>query len=148
MWNVWTVRGKISVRNEYIVVLGVLSAATMMVGCPASEAGGSNDAAPSMGDATSLPDANSTSKSTTGDATLDGMAPSMGTMLDSTSDFGKSCTTASDCGGNAPICGAPQLPVCLNIMCSTGEVNAGICPATWTCFPAGGGNPSACVPPM
>lgn len=59
--------------------------------------------------------------------------------------FGKTCASAADCGGNAPICAAPQLPYCTQINCSAGEANAGICPtAGWTCLVTGGGNPSVC----
>jgi hypothetical protein len=59
--------------------------------------------------------------------------------------FGKACTTASDCaGGNAPVCGAPQLPLCTQIDCQAGEAHAGVCPSGWQCL-ATAGNPSVCL---
>ncbi len=60
------------------------------------------------------------------------------------SQFGKTCAAMTDCGGDAPICGAPQLPYCTQIDCQPGEANAGACPADYTCFTAPG-YPSACL---
>ena len=60
------------------------------------------------------------------------------------SSFGKTCGAMTDCGGDAPICGAPQLPYCTQINCQPGEANAGSCPADYTCFTAPG-YPSACL---
>lgn len=62
-----------------------------------------------------------------------------------TSQFGKSCTSQDECGGDAPICGAPQLPMCTQINCAEGEANAGACPPDWMCISPGGSTPSACV---
>ncbi|HET9934059.1 MAG TPA: hypothetical protein VFQ35_25320 [Polyangiaceae bacterium] len=59
--------------------------------------------------------------------------------------WAKQCTQPADCTGNSPICAPAPLGYCTNINCSPGEANEGICPAGWTCFPAGGGNPSACL---
>ena len=63
----------------------------------------------------------------------------------SESTWGMACTAAENCGGDSPICAPAPLGYCTNINCSPGEDNAGICPAGWTCFPAGGTNPSACL---
>jgi hypothetical protein len=60
------------------------------------------------------------------------------------SSFGKTCASMADCGGDAPICGAPQLPMCTQIMCQAGEANAGACPADFTCLSTPG-NPSVCL---
>jgi hypothetical protein len=46
-------------------------------------------------------------------------------------DFGYACTTDADCGGSAPRCGSPQLPICTAVNCLSGE---GRCPATWKCL--------------
>jgi hypothetical protein len=46
-------------------------------------------------------------------------------------EFGAPCTTSADCGGRAPVCGAPMLPVCTVTNCL--EKNLA-CPPTWTCF--------------
>ncbi len=59
--------------------------------------------------------------------------------------WAKQCTQPTDCTGNSPICAPAPLGYCTNINCSPGESNEGICPDGWTCFPAGGGNPSACL---
>jgi hypothetical protein len=61
-----------------------------------------------------------------------------------TSQFGKTCATAQECAGDAPICAAPQLPVCTQINCAAGEENEGACPPDWTCLMIAP-NPSACV---
>lgn len=61
-----------------------------------------------------------------------------------TSTFGVACSSEAQCGGDAPIC-APPLGYCTNINCGPGEANEGICPEGWTCYPASGGNPSACL---
>lgn len=59
--------------------------------------------------------------------------------------FGKTCSTQEDCaGGNATICGAPQLPMCTQINCQAGEENQGICPSGWTCLTVPP-NPSVCL---
>ena len=60
-------------------------------------------------------------------------------------NFGMTCASASDCaGGTAPVCGAPQLPVCTQVFCQAGEANAGVCPTGWQCV-AVGSNPSVCL---
>jgi hypothetical protein len=59
--------------------------------------------------------------------------------------FGKSCSTQTDCaGGNAPVCGAPQLPICTQIDCQSGEANQGVCPSGWQCLTVPP-NPSVCL---
>ncbi len=60
------------------------------------------------------------------------------------SNFGKPCAAMTDCGGDAPICPAPQLPYCTQIHCLPGEANAGSCPAGYTCFTVPG-YPSGCL---
>lgn len=47
------------------------------------------------------------------------------------SDFGYSCTTDADCGGSAPACGAPRLPICTAINCLNGQSR---CPTDWMCL--------------
>jgi hypothetical protein len=47
------------------------------------------------------------------------------------SAFGRTCEKQSDCGGKAPVCGAPMLPLCTAVNCMQGESQ---CPATWTCL--------------
>jgi len=47
------------------------------------------------------------------------------------SDFGYTCSSDADCGGSAPSCGAPRLPICTVINCLDG---ASRCPASWTCL--------------
>ena len=60
--------------------------------------------------------------------------------------FGTTCATDDDCGGSAPYCvNEPIVLGCTNVLCGAGEANAGICPGDWTCVPAMGTNPSACV---
>ena len=46
-------------------------------------------------------------------------------------DFGYTCATDADCGGSAPSCGAPRLPICTAVNCLTGM---GRCPDTWNCL--------------
>jgi len=58
--------------------------------------------------------------------------------------FGKTCSAQIDCGGDAPICGAPYLTYCTQINCAVGEANANACPSGWTCVSTPG-QPSACV---
>ena len=60
------------------------------------------------------------------------------------SNFGKPCAAMADCGGDAPVCAAPQLPYCTQIHCMPGEANAGVCPAGYTCFSVPG-YPSGCL---
>lgn len=60
------------------------------------------------------------------------------------SQFGKTCATADDCGGDAPVCGAPQLPICTQVLCAAGEANEGVCPPAWQCLTVAP-NPSVCV---
>lgn len=60
------------------------------------------------------------------------------------SSFGKACAAATDCGGDAPMCGAPQLPYCTQIDCEAGEAHAGACPSGFTCVHVPG-YPSACL---
>jgi hypothetical protein len=46
--------------------------------------------------------------------------------------FGMSCTQQSDCGGIAPVCGGPMLPICTDINClATGRDT---CPTGWQCI--------------
>lgn len=45
--------------------------------------------------------------------------------------FGKPCEVMQDCGGKAPMCGAPMLPLCTAINCLEGESE---CPGDWTCL--------------
>lgn len=80
------------------------------------------------------------------DAGGDGAVKEGGTPRDGGAEFfGKACAVQSDCGGQAPICVA-VLGYCTNAYCGPGELNDGICPAaTFTCYPAGNGNPSACI---
>ena len=54
-------------------------------------------------------------------------------------NFGDSCTDSSTCGGDSPICGAPDLPYCTNVSCGAGESNEGICPADWLCYAVNSG---------
>jgi hypothetical protein len=61
------------------------------------------------------------------------------------STWGMKCEVPADCAGDSPICAPAPLGYCININCSAGEENVGICPDGWTCFPASNGNPSACV---
>jgi hypothetical protein len=68
------------------------------------------------------------------------------------SPWGTTCTSVDDCGGDAAYCD-PAAPspfnVCTQIDCSPGEANEGVCPADWTCLPAGVVTPtSICLPPM
>lgn len=60
-----------------------------------------------------------------------GEAPGDAAMPFNESDFGYSCTSDADCGGSAPSCGAPRLPICTAINCLTG---GGRCPASWNCL--------------
>jgi hypothetical protein len=43
--------------------------------------------------------------------------------------FGTECMLQSDCGGDAPVCGGPMLPICTVTNCE----NTG-CPNGWTCI--------------
>jgi hypothetical protein len=67
---------------------------------------------------------------------------------DPNATFGKPCSLQSDCGGIAPVCGGPMLPVCTNINCL--ETGKDTCPTGWTCVdvtkyaPSPGVN-SACI---
>lgn len=61
-----------------------------------------------------------------------------------TSSFGKTCGAMTDCGGDAPICPAPQFPYCTQIHCEAGEANAGVCPTGFTCVRLPG-YPSGCM---
>ena len=66
-----------------------------------------------------------------------------------TSPWDSPCTSEADCAGDAVFCPPSPFNTCTNINCSPGEENEGICPADWTCIPAGGGLPtSICAPPM
>jgi hypothetical protein len=57
---------------------------------------------------------------------------------DAGSDSGKNtahgtpCSKQSDCGGEAPVCGAPQLPVCTSVECMVDGKDT--CPSGWTCL--------------
>jgi hypothetical protein len=57
--------------------------------------------------------------------------PGGGDFANDDSDFGRPCEVQSDCGGKAPECGAPQLPLCTAINCLQGESE---CPSDWTCL--------------
>jgi hypothetical protein len=46
------------------------------------------------------------------------------------SDFGRACEVQSDCGGNAPECAAPWLPLCTAVNCMQGTSQ---CPVDWMC---------------
>lgn len=61
------------------------------------------------------------------------------------SRWGVACTAPEDCGGDSPVCAPAPLGYCTNIDCAAGEPNEAICPAEWTCYPAGSDRPSACV---
>lgn len=50
---------------------------------------------------------------------------------DDESAFGRTCEKMSDCGGKAPICAAPMLPLCTAVNCMQGESK---CPGDWTCL--------------
>jgi hypothetical protein len=43
--------------------------------------------------------------------------------------YGSPCKLQSDCGGEAPVCGGPMLPLCTTINCES----AG-CPVGWSCI--------------
>jgi hypothetical protein len=45
--------------------------------------------------------------------------------------FGTPCTLQSECGGTAPVCGGPMLPVCTQINCLDDST---LCPDGWTCI--------------
>ena len=47
------------------------------------------------------------------------------------SDFGYVCSSNADCGGSAPTCGAPQLPICTAVNCLAGATR---CPTGWNCL--------------
>jgi hypothetical protein len=80
-----------------------------------------------------------------GDAASDGGVDATSQVeAAATSSFGKTCAAMTDCGGDAPICGAPQLPYCTQIHCQPGEANAGACPADFTCITPPG-YPSVCL---
>ena len=51
------------------------------------------------------------------------------------SAFGRPCQTREDCGGSAPECGGPMLPMCTAVNCQQG---ASRCPADWTCLDVSG----------
>jgi hypothetical protein len=57
-------------------------------------------------------------------------------------DFGYACATDADCGGSAPSCGAPQLPVCTAINCLGGAVR---CPSTWNCLDVSAWTPDPAI---
>jgi hypothetical protein len=46
--------------------------------------------------------------------------------------FGTPCTLQSDCGGVAPVCGGPMLPICTDINCL--DTGANTCPNGWQCI--------------
>jgi hypothetical protein len=90
---------------------------------------------------------------TPGDASSDGGSDSGGSIdaggiadgRAAPSTFGMTCAVQADCaGGDAPICGAPQLPYCTQINCQAGEANAGACPSGWQCIMVAP-NPSVCL---
>jgi hypothetical protein len=62
---------------------------------------------------------------------------------------GMSCVEQSDCGGVAPACGGPMLPICTSINCLTGGSG---CPPGWLCvdiskYEPAPGVTSVCVQP-
>jgi hypothetical protein len=62
-----------------------------------------------------------------GSADGDGGVPEQ----DPNAKFGKPCSLQSDCGGIAPVCGGPMLPVCTDINCM--ESGRDTCPTGWLC---------------
>ena len=56
---------------------------------------------------------------------------------DRTEDFGKACSTSSDCGCGAPDCALSPLNFCTKLNCDPDDASS--CPEGWTCFmiPAG-----------
>ncbi len=62
---------------------------------------------------------------------------------DAGSNFGKPCTTAADCSGDAPVCAQPYATYCTQTQCAAGEANAGVCPSGWQCLVIPGA-PSVC----
>ena len=60
-----------------------------------------------------------------------GDAGADGGFANDDSDFGRPCEVMQDCGGKAPMCGAPMLPLCTAINCLQGESQ---CPGDWTCL--------------
>jgi hypothetical protein len=46
--------------------------------------------------------------------------------------FGSPCVLQSDCGGMAPVCGGPMLPICTDINCLDTGTNT--CPSGWECI--------------
>jgi hypothetical protein len=64
------------------------------------------------------------------DGGSDDAGPNHGFANDDT-DFGRACELDSDCGGKAPACGAPMLPLCTAVNCIQGEAQ---CPPAWTCL--------------
>jgi hypothetical protein len=45
--------------------------------------------------------------------------------------FGTPCDSQDDCGGIAPVCGGPELPICTNINCLDDRE---LCPSDWQCL--------------
>lgn len=58
------------------------------------------------------------------------------------SDFGRACTSQSDCGGAAPTCAAPNFPVCTHINCLA---DSQICPPDWKCMDVSAFSPDPSV---
>jgi hypothetical protein len=102
---------------------------------------GAADAAPESGPLVALGNDGGDAASDGGDGGSDATSP---VEAAATSSFGKTCAAMTDCGGDAPICGAPQLPYCTQINCQPGEANAGACPADFTCITPPG-YPSVCL---
>jgi hypothetical protein len=46
--------------------------------------------------------------------------------------FGSPCVLQSDCGGVAPVCGGPMLPICTAVNCL--ETGTSTCPSGWQCI--------------
>jgi hypothetical protein len=46
-------------------------------------------------------------------------------------NFGDPCSSAAECGGKAPVCGAPMLPVCTLVNCLQDDIP---CPPDWNCL--------------
>ena len=72
-----------------------------------------------------------TAPSPAADSGADDAGPGGVTFANDDTDFGRPCAVQEDCGGKAPACGAPQLPLCTAVNCLQGESE---CPADWTCL--------------
>jgi hypothetical protein len=73
----------------------------------------------------------------------DAGAPDTGAGATDESNFGKPCSTAADCSGDAPVCGQPYATYCTQRECGPGEAHADVCPEGWQCLMIPG-VPSVC----